>query len=117
MQKAKIYLFTSPTCPHCPAAKQFMDKFKKERDDFVYHELSTAIRQNQVKAHKFNVTSVPTFIIQGPGYPSPIGLRGTQNTDTMNKYIDLALGNRSLDENQKSRKSRGIKIGKFRIKF
>ncbi len=92
MTRAKIYLFTSPTCPSCPPAKNFMSEFKKERDDAVFSEYSTITSEGRKLARKFNVMSVPTFIIIGPGYPTPIGLRGIQSTKSMNKYIDMSLG-------------------------
>ena len=92
MEKAKVYLFTSPTCPNCPPAKAFINRFKQTRDDFVLWELSTATSQGQTKARKYGVRSVPTFIIQGPGYASPIGLIGVQSEKSMNKYLDLSFG-------------------------
>lgn len=91
-KKTKIYLFTSPTCPNCPPAKKFMQEFKKERNDFIYQELSVAKHEGRNKAKKYGVMSVPTFAIIGPNYPTPIGLRGLQTKKVMNKYIDLSYG-------------------------
>jgi len=93
-----VYLFTSPTCPHCPAAKRFINKFKKTREDFVLIDVSTATRNREKLAKKFGVMSVPTFIIRGPGYPRNIGLSGVQSEDSMNKFIDLAVGLKSEEE-------------------
>ncbi len=92
MDKATVYLFTSPTCPHCPAARRFIDEFKGERDDFLVRHISVATSDGQRLSRKFNVQSVPTFIIKGPAYPSAIGLMGLQSSRSMHKYIDLALG-------------------------
>jgi len=119
MEKTIVYLFTSPTCPHCPPAKKFIHEFKKERDDFVLREMSTATKEGNKKARKFGVMSVPTFIIQGNGYPQPIGLRGVQSAKSMNKYLDLSYG---LEKEEKKFSLRdklkeGIKIGKIKIKF
>jgi predicted DsbA family dithiol-disulfide isomerase len=101
MEKAKVYLFTSPTCPHCPSAKKFADEFKKTRDDFQLIDMSMATREGEKAAKKYDVMSVPTFIIRGPGYPGPIGLRGIQSKETMNKFIDVALGLKSLEDFRK----------------
>jgi len=98
MSRAKVYLFTSPTCPHCPAAKEFIRGFKKTRDDFVLVDASVATRNGEKLAKKFDVMSVPTFVIRGPGYPRNIGLSGLQSEESMNKYIDLALGNISEED-------------------
>jgi predicted DsbA family dithiol-disulfide isomerase len=121
MEKAKVMLFTSPTCPHCPSAKKFIYSFKNERSDFELIEYSTLSHDGQKKAKKYDVMSVPTFIIKGPGFPDPIGLNGLQSTDAMNKYIDIALGNKTLEDFKKptfkEKLSQGIKLGPLKIKF
>ena len=72
MEKAKVFLFTSPGCPHCPPAKIFIEKFKNTRDDFEYMELSLGSPNGVAQAQKLGVTSTPTFIVQGPGYDGNI---------------------------------------------
>ena len=119
MEKSIVYLFTSPTCPHCHAAKKSIHEFKKERKDFILKELSTATKEGSRKARKFGVMSVPTFAIKGPGYPQIIGLKGVQSSKSMNKYLDLSYGieNEEKKEKLKDKLKKGIKIGRFRIKF
>lgn len=115
--KAKIYMFTSPTCPHCPPARKFMKDFKKERDDFELFDIVAGTEEAAEKAKEFNVNSVPTFIIQGPGYKDNIGIRGTPSKEKMNKYIDLSYGIEHKKPSFREKLNKGIKIGKFRIKF
>jgi protein-disulfide isomerase len=98
MEKSTVYLFTSPTCPHCPPAKKFIHEFKKTRDDFVLKDLSTMTSEGARLAKKFEVMSVPTFIIAGPGYPYPIGLKGVQSKEVMDKYLDISQGKRAVEE-------------------
>ncbi len=117
MEKAKVYLFTSPTCSHCPSAKKFIHNFKFTRDDFDLIEYSTITEEGQKKAEHFDVMSVPTFIVKGPGYNGNIGLRGIQSNDVMNKYLDIVLGKRSIEDPKKEKKPLEIKIGKFRLMF
>lgn len=117
MEKAKVYLFTSPTCPHCPSAKSFIQKFKSTRDDFDLVEYSTMSAEGQKKAERFDVRSVPTFIIKGQGHNEIIGLRGSQSESVMNKYLDVALGKKTLQESREEKKPFIIKIGKLKIKF
>ena len=119
MEKANVYLFTSLTCPHCPSAKDFMQKFKKTREDFTYKELITSTKEGRKLANKFQISSVPTFIIQGPGFPEIMGLKGTQTEEVMNKYLDIALGIKNLEKPKSfSEKLKdGIKIGKYKFKF
>lgn len=121
MEKAKVLLFTSPTCPHCPNAKKFIYNFKNERKDFELIEYSTLSHEGQKQAKKYDVMSVPTFIIKGPGFPDPIGLIGVQSNKTMNKYLDIALGYKTLEDFKKptlrEKLSNGLKIGSIKIKF
>lgn len=115
-KKAKIYLFTSPTCPSCPPAKKFMQEFQKERDDFVFQELSVASNEGRSKAQEYGVMSVPTFAIIGPNYPTPIGLRGLQTKKVMNKYIDLSYGIKEDDGKSIWQKFKNIFFKKFDVK-
>ena len=89
-------LFTSMTCPHCPVAKKIFEEVRKERDDVELHSLMTHTPQGHDLAKRFGIQSVPTFVFYGPGHGSPMGLVGVQSKDTLNKYIDIALGKRSL---------------------
>lgn len=120
MTQAKVMLFTSPTCPQCPAAKDFIHEFRKERDDFQLVEYSTHSHDGQKRARTYNVMSVPTFIIQGPGYPQAIGLVGVQSAKAMNKYLDMSYGKVQEERPKqgiKERLKKGFKLGKFRFKL
>lgn len=92
MAKAKLYVFTSPTCPHCPMAKELAKKAANERDDVVYMDVMSGSHAAEKLFKKFDVASVPTIIITGLEYPSNIGLRGAQSVPTLHKYINMALG-------------------------
>lgn len=92
MAKANVLLFTSPTCPHCPSAKAIAEKVAKSRDDVRLRLIVSGQPGAERLFKHYDVMSVPTFIIRGPGYPHNIGLRGTQSEGTLNKYIDIALG-------------------------
>jgi len=97
-------LFTSVTCPNCPIAKKYFDEIKSERNDIDLHSLSVNESKGSRLANKFGVKSVPTFIFYGPGHPTPLGLVGAQPKEIINKYIDVAIGLRSLDEIQSGKK-------------
>jgi predicted DsbA family dithiol-disulfide isomerase len=125
MERAKVYLFTSPTCPHCPHAKEFMKRYKKLRDDFVYYDLSTATPAGQRKASEFGIMSVPSFIVQGPATNENLGFVGVPSEKIMNKLIDMSLGNYVEETAPKQSKpgffkrirENGLRIGRLRIKF
>jgi thioredoxin 1 len=90
--KSEIVLFTNPTCPHCVDAKKVMKEIMQERQDIRFIEYSLETFEGMNKSDKMGISSVPTFIIQGPGYPNPIGLRGSQTKETLHKYINKSLG-------------------------
>jgi len=98
MIKATGILFTSMTCPNCPPAKTIFEEMKKERTDIDLHSLGTHEPQGQRLARKFGIQSVPTFIFYGPGHEKPMGLVGVQSKNTLNKYINIAMGTEQLDE-------------------
>lgn len=110
-----MYVFTSPTCPACPAAKEITAQLAKQRDDFVLKNVVSGMAGSNGLFKKHDVVSVPTIIIKGPGYPQNIGLRGAQPIPTLNKYLDLALGLEVKNE-EKTARSGGF-FGKIKTFF
>ena len=96
--KAKIEIFTSPTCPHCPKAVKKAEELAKERDDIKILEISTATKNGQKKARELNVRSVPTLFITGPGYEDRIGHVGVPSRNALEKMIAIALGKEQWKE-------------------
>lgn len=96
--KATGLLFTSATCPHCPIAKKYFDELKEERDDVDLHSISINDPRGNKFAQGFGVQSVPTFIFYGPGHEEPMGLAGGQTKETLGKYIDIAVGKKTMDK-------------------
>lgn len=96
-------LFTSQTCPNCPPAKKEFEKLREQRSEteVELHELQTQTPKGQRLAKKFGIMSVPTYIFYGPGNETPMGLVGSQSVETLNKYVDKALGKSSQNENKK----------------
>ena len=90
--KSKILLFTSPTCPNCAPAKDFIKRFSEERNDFEYEEMSTMMPEAIRLAKEFEVRAVPTFIIRGPGYENNIGFVGIPSKERFNEFLDLTQG-------------------------
>lgn len=86
------YLFTSPTCPHCPSAKRFGAQYFGDKDDVEYYELDATDPRASEPAKAFGVRSVPTFILVGPGQETPIGVSGTPSTEHMDKVLSMVRG-------------------------
>lgn len=92
----KLYIFYSPTCPYCGPALKLIDEIHNNRNDFELIKIGPGYPGGAELAKQFDVASTPTFIIQGPGYPDNIGLRGSQTKEVLNKYLDVAAGKRQL---------------------
>ncbi len=90
--KAKILVFTSPTCPHCPHALRLAKDIEKERADVRVTEISTGTFFGKRKAEQMDVMAVPTLFVKGPGYPQNIGLKGIPSRKGLTKAIDISLG-------------------------
>jgi protein-disulfide isomerase len=60
----KLLLFISPTCPHCPAAKEVAEKLKKIRDDVEVEVLDISNQENFTTALMLQVASTPTFVLE-----------------------------------------------------
>ena len=91
-QKAKIEVFTSPTCPHCPNAKRIAEEIANDRDDVKVVETSTYSKKGQKRAKSLQVRSVPTLFITGPEYEGRIGYVGTPSKDRLSQMVNIALG-------------------------
>ena len=96
--KAKIYVFTSPTCPHCPAALDLAKQIEKERADVKVTEFSTATPHGSRKARQMGVMAVPAVFVRGPVYPHNIGFRGLPSKKGLLKAIDISLGKAEWEE-------------------
>ena len=64
----KMILFTSETCPSCPAAKKTVASVKKTMDEkhVEYMELN-AFKEGLDMAQRFSVSSLPTLIFLKDG--------------------------------------------------
>ncbi len=63
MSKVKIELFTSPMCPHCPAAKRVVEEVIKEFPDVEVEYIN--VMENPQKAMEYGIMAVPTIVING----------------------------------------------------
>lgn len=89
---ASVEVFTSPTCPHCPPAKTLAKDIAGSRGDVELKIYSTHEPEGSRLARKYQIMSVPTIIIKGPGSKDPIGLSGLPPRRSFEKAIDISLG-------------------------
>ncbi len=120
--KAKIEIFTSPTCPHCHSAVSLAREIAKEREDVKVIEMSTITPDGRKRAQQLGIMAVPTIFVRGPAY-QPIGIRETPSKQGLSKAIDISLGLSEWEEEKgcfgklKEKFSQGIKIGRLRVRF
>ncbi|MGM5484830.1 MAG: thioredoxin family protein [Nanobdellota archaeon] len=99
--KAKVEVFTSPTCPHCPSAVKVAKEITAGREDAETEEMSVATNEGRSKAQKYGIMSTPTLIINGPEHPEPIGMTGTPSRNGLSKAINISLGRERWEEKKK----------------
>ncbi len=62
----KVEVFTSPSCPHCPAAKEVVELAKEKLEnkiDVTYYDTMT--NEGREKAISYGVMYVPAIAIDG----------------------------------------------------
>jgi len=96
MEKSIIEVFTSPTCPHCPSAINLTSQVKEEREDVELHIWSTSTEEGVERARQFNVFSVPTIFVRGPGHNEILAFKGAPSKERLNKAINITLGKEKL---------------------
>lgn len=93
----KIEIFTSPTCPNCPPAKNLVYQISKEVDDVKVVEMSTATKQGSRRAQSLHVMSVPTIFVTGPEFDR-MGFRGLPPKQGLLDAIAIAKGEKKWEE-------------------
>ena len=58
-----IKLFTSPTCPACPKAKEVLRKIVEENKDIMVLEFNVNTDEGLREALRYDVRTVPTIVI------------------------------------------------------
>ncbi|WP_297981456.1 MJ0307 family thioredoxin [uncultured Methanobrevibacter sp.] len=60
----KVEVFTSPTCPHCPGAKQVVAQAKEELGDAIdVIQFDIAEEEGRQKAINYGIMAVPAIAI------------------------------------------------------
>ena len=98
MEKSRIEIFTSPTCPHCPGALELAREVEREREDVEVVELSTLSEEGRTKAQEFGVMSVPTIFVKGPKHGEILGFRGAPSKERLIKAVEISLGLKKAEE-------------------
>ena len=65
MEGLLLELFTSPTCPHCPRAREAMGEAVKAMKNALLIEREVTAPENAELARGYGIRSVPTLIING----------------------------------------------------
>ena len=58
-----IELFYSPVCPHCPYARELMNKYKTDNPGFDYVEVNTYTEEGIERGMSLKVMSVPCVVV------------------------------------------------------
>ncbi len=60
-----LELFTSPTCPHCPAAKRVAENVVRQMDGALLIERDVSTPEGGQAAASYGVQGVPTIVVNG----------------------------------------------------
>lgn len=88
-----IEIFTSPVCPHCPAAKETLKKFAV-KNNLTFKEYSTYSKEGQKKVQQYNIMRVPTIIIKGN--KETIGVVAQPTEEKLADALSVAEGTKEL---------------------
>ncbi|MEM4368260.1 MAG: DsbA family protein [Candidatus Anstonellales archaeon] len=112
-----IYYFWSYTCPHCKAARPFIEKMKSKYPVVVWKEYEVTafpenakLFQNFSNAHKLSNIGTPTFFIGGKA------IIGWQDEETTGKKIEERI-NFCLNNSEKCIDSLKITYGNVEEEF
>ncbi len=59
----KVEVFTSPQCPHCPAAKRVVDEVAAELGNIEVEHVN--VMEDPSRAAAYKIMAVPTIVING----------------------------------------------------
>jgi small redox-active disulfide protein 1 len=60
-----LELFTSPTCPHCPAAKRVAENVVGQMEGALMIERDISTPEGTESAARYGVQGVPTIVVNG----------------------------------------------------
>jgi small redox-active disulfide protein 1 len=93
MAEIKIEVFTSPTCPHCPAAVKATEMLVEQNPDLAekikWKEMSTASEEGSKKARSYGIRGVPTIVVTNEKGEKTAYV-GAPKQDTYKKLIEEA---------------------------
>ncbi len=113
-----IELFTSPTCPYCPAAKKVAKEVVGEMNGgeknlvknaggtgdsekkvlVELREYDTWEETGQAKAREYGIMAVPSIIVSGAGINEKILVEGAPSKKDLLAAIEMAEGKRSIEK-------------------
>jgi len=108
MTDLKIEVFTSPTCPHCPAAvkatKDVLNENQELKARVEWMEMNTAKSHAKRRARGYGIQSVPTLILTNTKTGEKSGVVGAPSRQKYLKMIYETMGE-CIPKNKETAKS------------
>lgn len=102
MSSTLIELFTSPTCPYCPAAKRTVEETVAElnlkKKPIELGEYDTYTLEGHEKAKDYGVQVVPSIFVSGSGIKEKILIEGGPSKEELLEAIEMAEGRRKAEK-------------------
>lgn len=97
-----IELFTSPTCPYCPAAKAVVEQVVGEanlgENTIDLLQFDTWSDEGASKAREYGIMAVPSIFVSGKGIPQKVLLEGAPSKQDLLEAIEMAEGKKSVEK-------------------
>ncbi len=111
MAELKIEVFTSPTCPHCPAAvratRELLAKYPGLEGRVKWSEVSTATSRGRKRAQSYEIRGVPTIILTNEAGEKG-GITGAPGPDKYVKIVYEMLGEDPPETDAPSKEKHGL---------
>jgi len=99
MENVTVEVFYSQTCPNCPPQKDLVNNYREK--EHVNVKMTDVAKKNG-RAKNYGVRAVPTTIVDGPALDQKTGFRGVMAEKKLETAIDVAKGEKDLDELENS---------------
>ena len=108
MSDLKIEVFTSPTCPHCPAAvrvtREVLNENPRLKRRIEWREMNTAKPNARRKARSYGIRGVPTIILTNTSTGETAGITGAPGKERYLKVMYGIMGEKPPGEQEEKKK-------------
>ena len=92
MARVEVLLFTSSTCPHCPAAEKVAERVCPGIEGVKYRKIRIKTQEGKELSAVYNIRGTPTFIIRDESHSKIERIVGVPSDDNLRGKIEKVMG-------------------------